>query len=115
MSEKRAEESLLRRHQLHGSPGGPRAGSHRGGGTGGQHRGHVRGGSWPSCQWLHHNLFNQARYYLQVGEHSMWAKYTAFELAHRAPMMIHVPGIIDQVNYDYYEKASNLYLLVNVF
>ena len=45
----------------------------------------------------------------------MWAKYTAFELAHRAPMMIHVPGIIDQVNYDYYEKASNLYLLVNVF
>ena len=28
---------------------------------------------------------------------SMWAKYTFFEIAHRAPMMIHVPGIIEQV------------------
>ena len=30
----------------------------------------------------------------------MWAKYTAFEIAHRAPMMIHVPGLIDQVNHE---------------
>ena len=36
-------------------------------------------------------------YHSQVGEHSMWAKYTAFEIAHRAPMMIHVPGVIEQV------------------
>merc|ERR1712110_412648 len=33
---------------------------------------------------------------LHVGEHSMWAKYTAFEIAHRAPMMIHIPGRVDQ-------------------
>ena len=38
-------------------------------------------------------------YHYQVGEHSMWAKYTAFEIAHRAPMIIHVPGRVDQVNY----------------
>ena len=36
--------------------------------------------------------------HFQAGEHSMWNKYTAFEIAHRAPMMIHVPGLIDQVN-----------------
>ena len=39
-------------------------------------------------------------YHFQAGEHSMWNKYTAFEIAHRAPMMIHVPGLIDQVNYE---------------
>ena len=31
----------------------------------------------------------------------MWAKYTAFEIAHRAPMMLHVPGLIDQVYYEH--------------
>jgi len=33
---------------------------------------------------------------LQMGEHSAWDKYTNFEIAHRAPMMIHVPGVIEQ-------------------
>ena len=49
----------------------------------------------------------------------MWAKYTAFEIAHRAPMMIHVPGLIDQVNMMKSEKSSNFmyfwFLSVNVF
>ena len=32
-----------------------------------------------------------------MGEHSAWDKYTNFDLAHRAPMMLHVPGVIEQV------------------
>ena len=31
-----------------------------------------------------------------MGEQSAWDKYTNYELAHRAPMMLHVPGMIDQ-------------------
>ena len=31
-----------------------------------------------------------------MGEHSEYDKYTNFEVAHRAPMMLHVPGVIDQ-------------------
>jgi len=33
---------------------------------------------------------------LHMGEHSAWDKYTNFDLAHRAPMMLHVPGVIEQ-------------------
>ena len=31
----------------------------------------------------------------QLGEHGEWCKHTNFELATRAPMMIHVPGLTD--------------------
>ena len=31
-----------------------------------------------------------------MGEQAEWAKYTNYEIAHRAPMMLHVPGLIDQ-------------------
>ena len=34
---------------------------------------------------------------LQLGEHAEWDKYTNFEIAHRAPMMLHVPGLIEEV------------------
>ena len=49
----------------------------------------------------------------------MWNKYTAFEIAHRAPMMIHVPGLIEQVNYEHrrqeYDKYASEYFSVDVF
>ena len=32
---------------------------------------------------------------LHMGELSEWEKYTNFEVAHRAPMMLHVPGTVD--------------------
>ena len=32
-----------------------------------------------------------------MGEQAEWAKYTNYEIAHRAPMMLHIPGVIDQV------------------
>lgn len=41
-----------------------------------------------------------------MGEHSAWDKYTNFDLAHRAPMMLHVPGVIEEVE-------KNPYLLVS--
>jgi len=31
----------------------------------------------------------------QLGEHGEWCKHTNFELATRAPMMLHVPGLTD--------------------
>ena len=34
---------------------------------------------------------------LHVGEHAEWDKYTNFDLAHKAPMMLHVPGRIEEV------------------
>ena len=33
---------------------------------------------------------------LQMGEHAEYDKYTNFEVAHRTPMMLHVPGVIEQ-------------------
>ena len=33
-----------------------------------------------------------------MGEHSEWDKYTSFEIAHKAPMMLHLPGVIEQVS-----------------
>ena len=33
----------------------------------------------------------------QMGEHSEWLKNNNFEISHRAPMLLHVPGVIDQV------------------
>ena len=33
-----------------------------------------------------------------MGEQAEWAKYTSYEIAHRAPMMLHLPGVIDQVS-----------------
>jgi len=33
---------------------------------------------------------------LHMGEHSEYDKYTNFEVAHRAPMMLHVPGVIEE-------------------
>ena len=51
-------------------------------------------------------------YLAKVGEHSIWAKYTAFEIAHRAPMMIHVPGLIDQVMNN--EKINRSRYLIHI-
>ena len=34
---------------------------------------------------------------LHVGEHAEWDKYTNYDLAHKAPMMLHVPGRIEEV------------------
>ena len=36
----------------------------------------------------------------QMGEHSEWLKNNNFEISHRAPMLLHVPGVIDQVGCD---------------
>ena len=36
----------------------------------------------------------------QMGEHSEWLKNNNFEISHRAPMLLHVPGLIDQVGCD---------------
>ena len=33
-----------------------------------------------------------------MGEQAEWDKYTSYEIAHRAPMMLHLPGVIDQVS-----------------
>ena len=38
----------------------------------------------------------------QMGEHSEWLKNNNFEISHRAPMLLHVPGVIDQVGGDLY-------------
>lgn len=35
---------------------------------------------------------------LHVGEHAEWDKYTNYDLAHKAPMMLHVPGRIEEVS-----------------
>ena len=43
-----------------------------------------------------------------MGEHSAWDKYTNFDLAHRAPMMLHVPGVIEEV-----EKKSIFACIMN--
>ena len=43
----------------------------------------------------------------------MWAKYTAFEIAHRSPMMIHVPGIIEQVIWTPWKMYGCRYLIIN--
>ena len=37
----------------------------------------------------------------QMGEHSEWLKNNNFEISHRAPMLLHVPGLIDQVGCDH--------------
>ena len=34
---------------------------------------------------------------LHMGEHAEWDKYTNYDLAHKAPMMLHVPGLIEEV------------------
>ena len=34
---------------------------------------------------------------LQMGEHTEWMKYNNFEISHKAPMMLHVPGLIEEV------------------
>ena len=52
-------------------------------------------------------------YLAKVGEHSIWGKYTAFEIAHRAPMMIHVPGLIDQVMNN--EKINRSRYLIHIY
>ena len=30
-----------------------------------------------------------------MGEQAEWAKYTNYEIAHRAPLMVHIPGLTD--------------------
>ena len=47
---------------------------------------------------------------LQLGEQAEWAKYTNFEIAHRAPVMLHVPGLIDQSVF-----SSHLVEFVDIF
>ena len=42
----------------------------------------------------------------QMGEHSEWLKNNNFEISHRAPMLLHVPGVIDQVGGDLYPHPS---------
>ena len=46
----------------------------------------------------------------QMGEHSEWLKNNNFEISHRAPMLLHVPGVIDQVGGDIHPQPSPLTL-----
>ena len=46
----------------------------------------------------------------QLGEQAEWAKYTNYEIAHRAPVMLHVPGLIDQSVF-----SSHLVEFVDIF
>ena len=46
----------------------------------------------------------------QLGEHSEWMKMTNFEIAHRAPLMLHVPGMIDS-----YIESDKLVEFVDIF
>ena len=46
----------------------------------------------------------------QLGEHSAWEKKTNFEIAHRAPFMIHVPGMIDS-----FIESDSLVEFVDIF
>ena len=34
---------------------------------------------------------------LHIGDHAEWDKYTNYGMAHNAPMMLHVPGLIEEV------------------
>ena len=45
-----------------------------------------------------------------LGEHSEWTKETNFEIAHRVPLMLHIPGVIDS-----YTASDKLVELVDVF
>ena len=45
-----------------------------------------------------------------MGEQAEWAKYTSYEIAHRAPMMLHLPGVIDQALY-----SDSLVEFVDIF
>ena len=46
----------------------------------------------------------------QLGEHSEWTKETNFEIAHRVPLMLHIPGVIDS-----YIASDKLVELVDIF
>ena len=46
----------------------------------------------------------------QLGEHSEWEKTTNFEIAHRAPLMLHVPGVIDS-----FIESDKLVEFVDIF
>ena len=46
----------------------------------------------------------------QLGEHSEWTKETNFEIAHRVPLMLHVPGVIDSS-----AESDRLVELMDVF
>jgi len=46
---------------------------------------------------------------LHLGEHAEWDKYTNYEIAHRAPMMLHIPGVTDG------EVSSELVEFVDIF
>ena len=46
----------------------------------------------------------------QLGEHSEWTKETNFEIAHRVPLMLHIPGVIDS-----YMASDKLVELVDIF
>jgi hypothetical protein len=50
---------------------------------------------WLDIGWLFYTNGCRAERVItgwQLGEHGEWCKHTNFELAARAPMMIHVPG-----------------------
>ena len=46
---------------------------------------------------------------LHMGEHAEWDKYTNFEIAHRAPLIIHIPGITNG------EVSSKLVEFVDIY
>ena len=47
---------------------------------------------------------------LHVGEHAEWDKYTNYDLAHKAPMMLHVPGRIEEVSFNNFSFISSSHL-----
>lgn len=47
---------------------------------------------------------------LHIGEHAEWDKYTNYEIAHRAPLMLHVPGVTDVG-----EVSSSLVEFVDIY
>ena len=47
---------------------------------------------------------------LQLGEQAEWDKYTSYQVSHRAPVMLHVPGLVDQATF-----SAELVEFVDIF
>ena len=59
--------------------------------------------------FLYFSLYTQGDHGLHMGEHAEWDKQTNFELAHRAPLLLRVPGAAGGVVTDGLAEFVDIY------